>query len=199
MKRGVSPRRSEGTLPAPAPAEPVSGDAVSVEAPAPQEIVTTGVAISSIVTIKNEDGTYTDQLDDKTIMHDEETHIQLLKLDAKTGQALGGAKFTVTDSKGNEVMKFVTKDDDFDITGKLVVGETYTFTETSAPSGFLLAKPVKLKIKDTAEVQKVVVKDQPIPDTPDTPQTGKTAPVIPITLCLIAAIGGAILIFKKKK
>ena len=96
-------------------------------------------------------------------------------------------------------MKFVTKDDDFDITGKLVVGETYTFTETSAPSGFLLAKPVKLKIKDTAEVQKVVVKDQPIPDTPDTPQTGKTAPVIPITLCLIAAIGGAILIFKKKK
>lgn len=186
-------------LPAPAPAEPVSGDAVSVEAPAPQEIVTTGVAISSIVTIKNEDGTYTDQLDDKTIMHDEETHIQLLKLDAKTGQALGGAKFTVTDSKGNEVMKFVTKDDDFDITGKLVVGETYTFTETSAPSGFLLAKPVKLKIKDTAEVQKVVVKDQPIPDTPDTPQTGKTAPVIPITLCLIAAIGGAILIFKKKK
>ena len=41
----------------------------------------------------------------------------LLKLDKKSGQALGGAKFVVTDSKGKEVMKFVTKDEAYDITG----------------------------------------------------------------------------------
>lgn len=85
-------------------------------------------------------------------MVDEQTHIQLLKLDKETGQALGGAEFVVTDSKGNKVMKFVTKDDAYDITGKLVVGETYTFTEVSAPSGYQLAKPVQLTIKDTGKV-----------------------------------------------
>lgn len=55
-------------------------------------------------------------------------------------------------------MEFVTKDDAYDITGKLVVGETYTFKETSAPSGYRLAKPVKVTIKDTGDVQKVTVR-----------------------------------------
>ena len=47
-------------------------------------------------------------------------HIQLLKLDKETGQALGGVKVVVTDSKGNKVMKFVTKDDAYDITGNRI-------------------------------------------------------------------------------
>ena len=85
--------------------------------------------------MKQKDGTFVDHTDDKIIMVDEQTHIQLLKLDKETGQALGGAKFVVTDSKGNKVMKFVTKDDAYDIIGKLVVGETYTFTEVFDPSG----------------------------------------------------------------
>ena len=53
-----------------------------------------------MVSINQEDGTYADQEDDKTVMVDEQTHIQRLKLDKKSGQALGGAKFVVTDSKG---------------------------------------------------------------------------------------------------
>lgn len=65
--------------------------------------------------------------------------------------------------------------------------------------GFQLAKPVKLTIKDTAEVQTVTVKDKPIPDIPDTPQTDGKTPIIPITLAIIAAVGGAILVFKKEK
>ena len=184
-------------LPAPPVAEPVSGDAIKVEDP--ENVVTTGVAMTTIVTIKNEDGTYTERTDDKTIMEDEQTHIRLLKLDEETGQALGGAKFEVLDSKGNVVKKLTTIDDDNDLIGLLVVGETYTFKEVSAPKGFQLAKPVKLTIKDTAEVQTVTVKDKPIPDTPGTPQTGGKTPIIPITLAIIAAIGGAILVFKKKK
>ena len=106
---------------------PVSGSAVSGE---------TGISYTSVVAVKQKDGTFVDHTDDKIIMVDEQTHIQLLKLDKETGQALGGAKFVITDSKGNKVMKFVTKDDAYDITGKLVVGETYTFTEVSAPSAF---------------------------------------------------------------
>ena len=132
------------------------------------------------------------------IMMDEQTHIRLLKLDKGTGQALGGAKFAVTDSKGNTVMKFVTKDDAYDITGILVVGETYTFTETSAPSGYQLAKPVKITIKDTGKVQTVTVKDAPIPDVPDTPQTGGTMPIIPLAVGLLMVAGAAVLVWRKR-
>ena len=146
-------------------------------------------SLSSVVSIKQEDGTYADQEDDKTVMVDEQTHIQLLKLDKKSGQALGGAKFVVTDSKGKEVMKFVTKDEGYDITGKLVVGETYTFTETSAPSGYQLAEPVKITIKDTSKVQTVTVKDVPIPDVPDTPQTGHNKSIYLYVLALLFGTG----------
>ena len=155
-------------------------------------------SVSSVVSIKQEDGTYADQEDDKTVMVDEQTHIQLLKLDKKSGQALGGAKFVVTDSKGKEVMKFVTKDEGYDITGKLVVGETYTFTETSAPSGYQLAEPVKITIKDTSKVQTVTVKDVPIPDVPDTPQTGGTLPVIPLAAGFFGVAAAALMVWKKR-
>lgn len=169
--------------------KPVSGSAVSGE---------TGISYTSVVAVKQKDGTFVDHTDDKIIMVDEQTHIQLLKLDKETGQALGGAKFVVTDSKGNKVMKFVTKDDAYDITGKLVVGETYTFTEVSAPSGYQLAKPVQLTIKDTGKVQTVTVKDAPIPEVPDTPQTGGNMPIIPIAAGLLMAVGAAVMIWKRR-
>ncbi len=148
--------------------------------------------------MKQKDGTFVDHTDDKIIMVDEQTHIQLLKLDKETGQALGGAKFVVTDSKGNKVMKFVTKDDAYDITGKLVLGETYTFTEVFAPSGYQLAKPVQITIKDTSKVQTVTVKDAPIPDVPDTPQTGGTLPVIPLAAGFLGVAVAALMVWKKK-
>ena len=168
---------------------PVSGSAVSGE---------TGISYTSVVAVKQKDGTFADHTDDKIIMVDEQTHIQLLKLDKETGQALGGAKFVVTDSKGNKVMKFVTKDDAYDIIGKLVVGETYTFTEVSAPSGYQLAKPVQLTIKDTGKVQTVTVKDASIPEVPDTPQTGGNMPIIPIAAGLFMVVGAAVMIWKRK-
>lgn len=167
----------------------VSGSAVSGEA---------GVSYTSVVSIKKKDGSYEDHTDDKVIMVDEQTHIRLLKLDKVTGQVLGGAKFAVTDSKGNTMMKFETKDDAYDITGKLVVGETYTFTETSAPSGYQLAKPVKITIKDTGKVQTVTVKDAPIPDVPDTPQTGGNMLIIPIAVGLFMVAGVAVLVWRKR-
>ena len=155
-------------------------------------------SVSSVVSIKQEDGTYVDQADDKTVMVDEQTHIQLLKLDKKSGQALGGAKFVVTDSDGKEVMEFVTKDEAYDITSKLVVGESYTFTEVSAPSGYQLAEPVKITIKDTSKVQTVTVKDAPIPDVPDTPQTGGTLPVLPLAAGFLGVAAAALMVWRKR-
>ena len=107
-------------------------------------------------------------------------------VDAKTGQGLAGAKIKVTDKNGKEVMSFVSKEDGVDITGKLSVGETYTFTEISAPRGYKIADPVKLMIEDTSEVQKVTMKDEKIPDVPHVPQTGKDFPVLPVVSLIMS-------------
>ena len=79
-----------------------------------------------------------------------------------------------------------------------MVGETYTFTETSAPSGYQLAEAVKITIKDTSKVQTVNVKDAPIPDVPDTPQTGGTLPVIPLATGFFGVAAAALMVWKKR-
>ena len=156
--------------------------------------------VHSVVSVKQEDGTFSDREDDKTVMVDEQTKIRLIKLDAETGQGLPGAKFTVTDADGGEVMKFVSTEDGVDITGKLVVGQTYTFTETSAPKGYKTAKPVTYTVRDIGKVQKVSVTDERIPeDRPPVPQTGGNTPVIPLAVGFIMAVGAAVWMFRKRK
>ena len=83
-------------------------------------------------------------------------------------------------------MSFISKEDGTCITGKLAVGETYTFTEVSAPRGYKIADPVKLKIEDTSEVQKVTMKDEKIPDVPHVPQTGEDFPVLPVVSLIMS-------------
>ncbi|HAV90075.1 MAG TPA: hypothetical protein DCW44_02220 [Eubacterium sp.] len=129
--------------------------------------------IKTITSIKQNDGTYKDASDDKVVMHDEETRIKFLKVDAKTGKTLAGAKIKVVDSKGKEVLTFKTSDKEYDITGKLAVGETYTFVEISAPKGYKIAEPKSITVKDTARVQMITMKDSKIEIVPHVPQTGK--------------------------
>lgn len=43
---------------------------------------------------------------------------------------------------------------------KLVVGKTYTLTEIGLPDGYVTAEPVKFTVKDTGEIQKVVMKNE---------------------------------------
>ena len=156
-------------------------------------------SVKTIISIKQKDGSYKDREDDKTIMHDEHTNVRFIKVDADSGKTLAGAKIKMTDKNGKEVMRFTTGNDEFDIVGKLAVGETYTFTEISAPSGYKIAKPVKITIKDTAKVQVVKMKDERIPDVPHVPQTGKNTPVIPIGLMMIIVFGVIGIISKKMK
>lgn len=164
-----------------------------------QSVVEDGT-VQSVVSVKQEDGTFSDREDDKTVMVDEQTKIRLIKLDAETGQGLPGAKFTVTDADGDEVMKFVSTEDGVDITGKLIVGQTYTFTETSAPKGYKTAKPVTYTVKDTGKVQKVSVTDDRIPeDKPPVPQTGGNIPVVPLMAGFIMAVGAVMWTLRKKK
>lgn len=155
--------------------------------------------VKTIVSIKQKDGSYKDREDDRTIMHDEQTNVRFIKVDADSGKILAGAKIKVTDKNGKEVMKFTTGNDEFDIIGKLAVGETYTFTEISAPSGYKIAKPVKITILDTAKVQVVKMKDEKIPDVSHVPQTGKSMPVIPIGFMMIIMFGVIGIVSRKMK
>ena len=132
-------------------------------------------------------------------MKDDTTKIRLIKLASDTGQGMRGAKFEVYDSQGKKVMSFRSKEDGYDITGKLAVGETYTFKEVEAPKGYRLAKPVKYTVKDTGEVQEISVTDKKIPK-PKVPQTGGTTPfAVVAVLFFVLGSGGFIMARRKKK
>lgn len=131
-------------------------------------------------------------------MKDDTTKIRLIKLASDTGQGMRGAKFEVYDSRGKKVMKFTSKEDGYDITGKLAVGETYTFKEVEAPKGYRLAKPVKYTVKDTGKVQEVSVTDKKIPK-PKVPQTGGTTPFAALAVLLFVLGSGGIIMVRRKK
>ena len=138
------------------------------------------------------------QEDNIVRMVDDTTKIRLIKLAGDTGEGMRGAKFEVYDSEGNKVMSFTSKEDGYDITGKLAVGETYTFKETEAPKGYQLAKPVKYTVKDTGKVQKISITDKKTPK-PHVPQTGGTTPFVPAVILLFALGCGGILIVRRKR
>lgn len=131
-------------------------------------------------------------------MKDDTTKIRLIKLASDTGQGMRGAKFEVYDSQGKKVMKFTSKEEGYDITGKLAVGETYTFKEVEAPKGYRLAKPVKYTVKDTGKVQEVSVTDKKIPK-PKVPQTGGTTPFAALAVLLFVLGSGGIIMVRRKK
>ena len=131
-------------------------------------------------------------------MKDDTTKIRLIKLAGDTGQGLRGAKFEVYDKDNKMVLKFTSKEEGYDITGKLAVGETYTFKEIEAPKGYKLAKPVKYTVKDTREVQNVSVTDEKTPK-PRVPQTGGVTPFAMMAVLLFILGGSGIILFRRKK
>lgn len=130
-------------------------------------------------------------------MKDDTTKIRLIKLAGDTGQGLRGAKFEVYDSDDKKVMSFTSKEEGYDIIGKLKAGETYTFKEIEAPKGYQLAEPVKYTVKNTGEVQKVSVTDKKTP-TPRVPQTGGTTPLVAAVI-LLSMLGCTGIFFLRRK
>lgn len=131
-------------------------------------------------------------------MKDDTTKIRIIKLAEDTGEGMRGAKFEVYDSNNEKVLEFTSVEDGYDITGKLTVGETYTFKEVEAPKGYKLAKPVKYTIEDTAELQTISITDKKQPKPP-VPQTGLNTPLMTAVLILFSLICGAIIAFCRKR
>ncbi len=180
-------------------AENASSEAETASTEATTETATSEVVYGddSIVAIKNAEGVFEDKEDAKVIMYDDVTNIKLLKIAGDNGQGLGGAKFVVLDKKGNEIMRFTTGDEGFDIVGKLAVGETYTFKEISAPEGYKIAKPVKYTVEDTSKLQTIKIEDEKIPDRPHVPQTGKGIP-LELLIFILIGVAGIKTILKKR-
>ncbi len=107
----------------------------------------------------------------KVKMEDDVTKVRLSKSDITDGKPVIGAKLTILDKDGKEVESWVTEEKHHYIE-KLPVGE-YTLREVTAPDGYLWAEDVKFTVKDTGEIQTVVMKDAPKKQPETTPTTEK--------------------------
>ena len=80
--------------------------------------------------------------------------------DITTGEELDGAYLQVLDQNGNIIDSWESSKDESHVIKRLTVGETYTLREEFAPYGYLVANDITFTIEDTAEIQKVEMKDE---------------------------------------
>ena len=95
----------------------------------------------------------------KVEMLDAPLVIEISKQDITTGKELPGAHLTITDKDGNVADEWDSTEEPHKTT--LSQGD-YILTEVLAPTGFAKAESVAFTVTDTAEVQKVEMKDKPI-------------------------------------
>ena len=80
--------------------------------------------------------------------------------------------------------------------------EEYTLTEITEPDGYEVSESVKFTIKDTPEIQHVVMYDEPTPEKAETPQTGDGFPVktaAAVAGVIIVLLGAGYLLIRKRK
>lgn len=115
----------------------------------------------------------------KIEMKDDVTKVEISKTDI-AGEELPGAKLTILDENG-EVVESWTSTEKPHYIEMLPIGK-YTLHEEAAPEGYLVAEDVAFEVKDTSEIQKVVMKDEAEPEeTPKTPETSTTTVDMPKT------------------
>ena len=95
----------------------------------------------------------------KTVKKNEPTVVEITKSDITTGEELDGAYLQVLDQDGNIIDSWESSKDEPHVIKRLTVGETYTLREEFAPYGYLVANDITFTIEDTAEIQKVEMKD----------------------------------------
>lgn len=103
----------------------------------------------------------------KVTMKDEIIKIDISKVDATTSEELEGAHLSLKDKDGNLIEKWISGKKPHRITG-LTAGNTYVLHEDLAPLGYKVTSDVEFTVMDTGEVQKVIMKDEIIPNIPVT-------------------------------
>ena len=96
----------------------------------------------------------------KAVKKNEPTVVEITKSDITTGEELDGAYLQVLDQDGNIIDSWESSKDEPHVIKRLTVGETYTLREQFAPYGYLVSNDITFTIEDTAEIQKVEMKDE---------------------------------------
>lgn len=95
----------------------------------------------------------------ESIFKNQPTKVTFKKSDITTGVELSGATLTVLDKDGNVVDTWKSVKGEEHLIERLTAGETYTLREEMAPYGYLMAEEITFTVEDTAEIQKVEMKD----------------------------------------
>ncbi len=102
-------------------------------------------------------------IENPVIMVDDYTKFEFSKFSITGSQEIPGAKLTIKDKDGKVVESWTSTDKPHTIT-KLNPGDEYTLIEEAPPEGYYVAAAVKFTVSDTGEIQKVVMRDEPVVD-----------------------------------
>jgi uncharacterized surface anchored protein len=118
------------------------------------------------------------------------TKLEVIKTDAATGKPLAGAKLQIVDADGNVIHEWASTDKPY-LIERIAQGQ-YTLREVSAPVGYELAKDVKFTVEDTAQLQRITIKNTAKPASGKLDQTGREVkiPYVLIGVLAIVAVGG---------
>lgn len=89
------------------------------------------------------------------------THFEFNKTDVTGDKEVLGAQLTITDEKGNIVDQWVSIEKTHSIEG-LVVGETYTLSETVTAKDYVKASDIRFTVKSSSELETVTMKDKQV-------------------------------------
>lgn len=94
-------------------------------------------------------------------IYNEITKVDVSKTDLTTGKDVIGAHMTWTDKETGEIVdSWITDGTLHRIKGdKAIVGKTYILTEILPADGYVTAESIEYTVQDTAEIQKVEMKD----------------------------------------
>ena len=92
------------------------------------------------------------------VFEDEPTTVELSKTDLTTGEELPGARLQLTDENGAVVEEWTSTKEPH-IIKELVVGKSYTLTETKPADGYATAESITFTVENTVEIQKQVMED----------------------------------------
>lgn len=113
--------------------------------------------------VKANDITFTVKDTDKVQkieMIDEIIKVEISKQDITNDKELAGAKLQIVNAENKVIHEWITSNKAH-LFEKIPAGE-YTLREISAPNGYEVAEDIQFSVKETSEIQKVIMKDQPV-------------------------------------
>ena len=89
------------------------------------------------------------------------THFEFNKTDITGDKEVAGATLTIKDDQGKVVDEWISNDKAHSIEG-LIVGKTYTLTETIAAKDYVKATDIIFTVKNSSELETVTMKDKQV-------------------------------------